>query len=50
MEQLDWLDRKGVNNPSEFRLYKQDDTYVFLKHIEHGYVVKRRKDYKNWIF
>jgi hypothetical protein len=50
MEQLDWLDRRGVNNPGEYKLVRQTKTHVYLRHRQYGYVIERKKDMPNWVF
>lgn len=50
MEQYDWLDRKGVPDAYLYDFYKQDDTHVYLKRLDIGLIIKRKKDIVGWIF
>jgi hypothetical protein len=50
MEQMDWLERKGVVSPGDFALLEETDTEVKIIHREHGYMIKRKKDIRSWSF
>lgn len=44
MEQYDWLERKGVTKPCDYKYLKQDDRRVYFINPKTKLIVSRNKD------